>query len=66
MAIVFFDPLALVERYDELESGAERAQALRRRTAGHLFLLSAITSVEMAAALNRKMREGHISPRRRD
>jgi predicted nucleic acid-binding protein len=66
VAALFFDTSALVKRYDELESGADRLRALCRRSGGHLLLISTITPVEMASALGRKARDGAITQSRRN
>ena len=66
MAVLFFDTSALVKRYDLQESGAERVRALCRQASGHTLVISRITSVEVASALNRKLREGRLTAARRD
>lgn len=66
MAALFFDTSALVRRYDRVEPGVGRVRALCRRSAGHDVFLSRITSVEIASAFNRKVREGRFDGRRRN
>ena len=66
MAALFFDTSALVRRYDDTEPGAARVQALCDPAAGNLILISRIASVEMASALNSKLRSGTIDVFRRN
>ncbi len=66
MAVIFFDTSALVRRYDDREPGAARVQALCRLRSGHVPMISRVTSVEMASALNRKVRDRVFGAARRD
>lgn len=66
MAVFFLDTSALVKRYDQLEAGAFRVLELCDPAAGHALYLSAVASVELGSALNRKGREGRLSPEQRD
>lgn len=60
MAVLFFDTSALVRRYDVREPGANRVRELWGRAAGHSLVIGALTPVEVAAAFNRKLREGRF------
>jgi len=66
VAVLFFDTSALIRRYDRSEPGAQDVRALCRRTSGHQLLIARITPVEVAAALNRKQREGRLDQLWRD
>jgi len=66
VAALLFDTSALVKRYDLAEAGARRVRALCRLSSGHTILIAPITAVELAAALNRKVREGRFGPVQRD
>jgi predicted nucleic acid-binding protein len=66
VAVVFFDTSALVRRYISSEPGANRVRNLCRRTSGHILMLSRLTAVELASAINRRLREGAITAARRD
>ena len=66
MVAYFFDTSALVRRYDAAEPGSDRVRALCRRSSGHALLVSRIAVIEVAAALNRKLREGRFDVAQRD
>ena len=61
MAAIFLDTSAIVRRYDPTEPGAALVRALCSRAAGHTLWLASLTSVEVASALNRKVRDGSLS-----
>jgi hypothetical protein len=56
----FLDSSALVKRYAR-ETGTTWMLSLFRSNAGHRLYISRITSVEVAAALTRKLRGGYLS-----
>ena len=62
MAILFVDTSALVRRYDRSEPGANQMRALSRKASGHQLVIARITPIELAAAFNRKVREGRFTP----
>ncbi|HTE86118.1 MAG TPA: type II toxin-antitoxin system VapC family toxin [Dehalococcoidia bacterium] len=64
MAAVYFDTSALVRRYDQTEPAGW--EALCDTSAANRILVSRIDSVEMASALNGKLRMGTIDAHRRD
>ena len=66
MAVIFFDTSALVRRYDAAEPGSARVEALCRAAAGHVLLIARITPLEVASALNRKLRERRLDASSRD
>lgn len=66
MAVLFFDTSALVRRYDRTEPGAGRVRALCARAAGHTLLISRLAPVEIASALNRKLRAGALDEPQHD
>jgi predicted nucleic acid-binding protein len=66
MAAVFFDTSALIRRYDRAESGAARVAALCHAASGHVLFIAQLTSIEVASALNRKLREGTLGHAERD
>ena len=66
MAVLFIDTSALVRRYDAGEPGAQRVRQLCQRSTGHAPLIAQLTRVEIASALNRKVRQGQLSPIQRD
>jgi predicted nucleic acid-binding protein len=61
MAVLFFDTSALVRRYDQREPGSESIRDLCDVNSGHTLIVSRIIQVEVASALNRKLREGVLS-----
>jgi predicted nucleic acid-binding protein len=63
---IFLDTSALLRRYDPTEPGAARVQAICARSSGHTLLLARLASIEMASALNRKVREGLLEPAERE
>jgi len=63
---IFFDTSALVKRYDPAEPGADRVRDLCQRAQGWTLLIARITPVEVASALNRKLREGRLDAAWRD
>ncbi len=65
-AVLFVDTSAAVRRYDRTEPGAARVRSLCRRPAGNRLVLARLTPVEMASALNRKVRERVITQAQRD
>lgn len=58
MADLFFDTSALIRRYDRSEPGSAMVLALCNPNAGNRILISRITTIEVSAALNRKLRMG--------
>ena len=66
MAVLFFDTSALVRRYDPRETGGLKVRGLCRPGSGHEVMIARITLVEVAAALNRKVRERKLAAARRD
>jgi predicted nucleic acid-binding protein len=66
VAAIYFDTSALIRRYDRAEPGARQVRDLCRASHRHTLLISRLTVVEVASALNRKVREGVASPVRRD
>ncbi|MGD9892660.1 MAG: type II toxin-antitoxin system VapC family toxin [Dehalococcoidia bacterium] len=63
--ILFVDTSALVRRYDLTEPGSDQVLRLCRPANGHEITLLSITSVEVASALHRKLRDGAIDPAQR-
>ena len=61
MATVFFDTSALAKRYLITESGAERVQALFADP-DLVALIARVTTVEIASAFGRRLREGQMDP----
>jgi uncharacterized protein len=61
MAAIFFDTSALVRRYVRSEPGARDVARLCRPSTGHTLVIVRLTPVEVASALNRKVRERSIS-----
>jgi predicted nucleic acid-binding protein len=66
VASLFLDTSALVRRYDRTEPGALTVRTLCRHTSGHSLLMARIAVVEVAAAFNRKVREGRFGLQQRD
>ncbi|MBI3972533.1 MAG: type II toxin-antitoxin system VapC family toxin [Chloroflexi bacterium] len=66
MAFVFLDTSGLVRRYDRSEPGGARVRAICAPSLRHTILLARLASVEFAAALNRKVREGVLPPLERN
>jgi hypothetical protein len=60
MATYYADSSVLVKRH-VVEPGTLRVQALTDPAAGHLFIISRISLVEVMSALNRRRREGSLS-----
>jgi predicted nucleic acid-binding protein len=60
VAAYFLDASALVKRYAR-ETGTAWALSLFRRAADHRLFVARITGVEVAAALARKERGGHLT-----
>lgn len=60
MAALFFDTSALARRYVPFEPGAQRVRALCRRSSGNVVFISRLAPIEMASALNRRLREGSL------
>jgi predicted nucleic acid-binding protein len=60
MAAYFLDASAVVKRYAR-ETGTAWMLGLFRRAAGHRLYVARITGVEVAAALTRKRRGGHLT-----
>lgn len=60
MAAYYLDSSALVKRYAR-ETGTTWTIGLFRRAAGHRLYVARITWVEVAAALTRKRRGGHLT-----
>lgn len=60
MAAYFLDASALVKRYAR-EPGTAWMLGLFRRAVGHRLYVARITGVEVAAALARKRRGGHLT-----
>jgi hypothetical protein len=63
MVVAFLDTSALVRRYDRLEPGAARVQALCLPSRRNTLLVARITAVELAAALARRERDESVSSR---
>ena len=63
MAVLFFDTSALVRRYDPAEPGAQRVRSMCRRPAGHTLVIARLTTVEVASALARQLRQGRTDSR---
>jgi uncharacterized protein len=61
MAVYFLDSSALVKRYVN-EVGTAWIQNLTSTTTGHLIWISRITTVEVVAALARRVRSGGLTP----
>lgn len=66
MAVLFLDTSALFKRYMQTEPGAARVLDLCDPDSGNALYLSALTSIEVAAALNQRVRERRIRPGQRD
>ena len=66
MAGVFVDTSTLVRRYDVTEIGAHRIRSLCAPSAGHVVFIAQLTRLEVASALNRKVREGIYPVEERD
>lgn len=62
MTHYYFDSSALIKRYIT-EDGTDWVRTIVMRSAGHIIVLSRITTVEMVSALARRKREGSISSR---
>lgn len=62
MTTYFWDTSALIKRY-VTETGTGWVRKLITLSAGHSHMLSQITSVELASALARRIREGSIPER---
>ena len=60
MTAIFFDTSALIRRYHRTEPGAERIRTLCLATSRNTLLISRLTPVEVASALNRLFREGNL------
>jgi predicted nucleic acid-binding protein len=63
MAAVFLDTSALLRRYDATEPGSSRVRAVCDPAARHTLLLTQLTPVEVASALQRKRREAALTAR---
>lgn len=61
MATYYADSSVLVKRHVP-ESGTPWVQTLTDPAAGHLFVTSRISVVEVVSALNRRQRDGRLSP----
>jgi len=61
MAALFLDTSALLRRYDAAEPGSSRVRAVCAPAARHTLLVSQLTPVEVASALQRKRREGTLT-----
>ncbi len=66
MAAIFFDTSALVRRYCRSEPGAWCVRAICAPAQGHTLLLARVTSVEVASAFARKVRDGTVLAADRD
>ena len=66
MAFLFLDTSALVKRYDISELGADRVAELCDQTSNQDVVLASLTPVEVASAMNRKLREGRFTVAERD
>jgi predicted nucleic acid-binding protein len=64
--VLFLDSSALVRRYDTTEPGSERVTELCTPISENALLIAVLASVEIASALNRKVREGRLAPVERD
>lgn len=62
---LFIDTSALVRRYDLTEPGSDQVLRLCRPTSDNEIALLSLTSVEVASALQRKLRDGAIDGRQR-
>lgn len=60
MAVYFFDSSAIVKRYLN-ETGTNWVQSITDPRAGNLIYISAITSVEVIAAITRRVKSGSIA-----
>ena len=61
MATIFFDTSALVRRYDRSEPGGAQVRRVCSPSAGHTLLVARLASLEVASALNRKVRLGQLT-----
>jgi hypothetical protein len=66
VAVLFFDTSALVRRYDTAEPGSDQVRSLCHRRRRHILLVATLTPIELASALNRKLREALLSSEERD
>jgi predicted nucleic acid-binding protein len=64
--ILCVDTSALVRRYDTTEPGADRVSTLLDTRSNNVIYIAELTPVEMASALNRKLREGRLNLSQRD
>ena len=64
--IIFFDTSALVRRYHHIEPGAQAVRRLCLRANQNDLVILNITSIEVASAFNRALREGRIDIEHRD
>lgn len=60
MAVYFFDSSAVVKRYIN-ETGTLWVQSIADPRSGNLIYIAAITSVEVVAAITRRMKSGSIT-----
>lgn len=60
MAVYFFDSSAVVKRYIN-ETGTLWVQSVADARSGNLIYIAAITSVEVVAAITRRMKSGSIT-----
>jgi len=61
MAAVFLDTSALLRRYDAAEPGGSRVRSVCAPAVRHTLLLTQLTPVEVASALQRKRRDGTLA-----
>ena len=66
MAVIFLDTSALVRRYFQPEPGANRVREVCAPSRGHSILLARVAPVELAAALNRRVRDRTLTLLGRD
>lgn len=66
MGALFFDTSALLKRYIQTEPGSTRVLDLCDPQSGNALYLSALTSIEVASALNQRVRERRMRPSQRD
>ena len=66
MATIFLDTSALIRRYDASEPGARRVRAICAPSPERTLLVARLTSVEVASALARRIRDGALLPVHQD
>ena len=66
MSSAFLDTSALTRRYHRSETGANRVREICAPSRRHVLLVARLASIELAAALNRRVRDGTLPAQVRD